>query len=108
MKTIEKISQKKALLFTCCLMLVAEASKASSFINTIKKEFANVNPIGIYIIVGVLTVGIIAYFITSYIESKQPKDEAPTNIRHINTGKEHHYGHHHHQHVSQHQTKKTG
>ena len=104
MKTFNSIFRQKGFILTICLVLFSSVSKANGFtkfLNTIYDDLFGAHVTGFYIIGGILGFGIVAYFVSVYIESKQPPEEEHSNIKHINNTKAHHYGHYHYQKTQQ-------
>ena len=109
MKTSKNNISTKSVLFTVCLIALSSVSKAASFetfANNVYNELFKGNSIGLYIIGGILSVSIIAYFIVSKIQDKEEEEE-----RRKEKERPHHlhqlpYERHHHSHWSQ-QHKKS-
>ncbi len=99
MKTSQNIINPKSVLITVCLIALSSVSKAASFEtikNNVYNEFFKGNSIGLYIIGGILSVSIIAYFIVSKIQDKEEEEERKREKEHPHHVHQLPYERHHH------------
>ena len=104
MKTSNKPISHKSVLLTLCLIALSSVSKAAS-LETIKNNVYNElfkgGSVGLYIIGGILSVSIVAYFIVSKIQDKQEEEERQREKEHPHHVHHLPYERHHHSHWSQ-------